>query len=257
MSTMFALLLVLSTLVGCAGETLKNAIPPPDPPAVTYTVELETFQDSFRDEDGAILAECVYEIPVLKAGESSGDAVCDAFNQEFASWRDNGAETARAAREDRPFTSAAYSDELRCSVYQTERLVSVAGTYYTYTGGAHPNTLLLGWNFDLESGAFFDAATLDDETGFHDAVVRSLKAQAAARARENGLAPRKFFWEDYEDTLDNWSSYAVSFDEAGMSVMFSPYELAAYAAGPQVFRIPYEDLAPCLGSRGRALLGLE
>ena len=88
-------------------------------------------------------------------------------------------------------------------------------------------------------------------------MVRSLKAQAAARARENGLAPRKFFWEDYEDTLDNWSSYAVSFDEAGMSVMFSPYELAAYAAGPQVFRIPYEDLAPCLGSRGRTLLGLE
>lgn len=257
MSTMFALLLVLSTLVGCAGETLKNAIPPPPEPAVTYSVELETWEDSFQDEDGTTLAECFYEIPVLKAGGSGGDAACETFNQEFASWRDSGAEIARAAKEDRPFTNAAYSDELHCSVYQTERLISVAGTYYTYTGGAHPNTILLSWNFDLESGAFFDAAALDDEEGFHDAVVRSLKTQAAGRARENGLSVRDFFWEDYEDTLANWSSYAVSFNETGMSVMFSPYELAAYAAGPQVFEIPYEDLAPHLGSRGRALLGLE
>ncbi len=30
-------------------------------------------------------------------------------------------------------TSASYTDELRCSIYRTERLISVAGTYYTYT----------------------------------------------------------------------------------------------------------------------------
>lgn len=262
MSTMIALFLVLSTLAGCASETLinvKNAIPPPPAPVVTYTVELETYEDSFQDEDGSDLARCVYEIPVLKADRPEGDAACETFNREFDTWRDNGAGIARAAKEDRPFmnSAAVYSDELRCSVYQTGRLISVAGTYVTYTGGAHPNTILLSWNFDLESGAFFDAATLDDEARFHDAVVQALNAQAALRARESGLAPRDFFWEDYQDTLENWSSYAVSFGEAGMSVMFSPYELACYAAGPQVFEIPYEDLAPHLGSQGRALLGLE
>ena len=57
--------------------------------------------------------------------------------------------------------------------------------------------------------------------------------------------------------MAEWSSYAVSFDETGMTVGFSPYELAAYAAGPQVFHLAYETLLPHLGQHGRALLGLE
>ena len=41
-----------------------------------------------------------------------------------------------------------------------------------------------------------------------------------------------------------------------MTVTFSPYELAAYAAGPQIFRLTYDQLAPHLGEHGRTLLGL-
>ena len=42
-----------------------------------------------------------------------------------------------------------------------------------------------------------------------------------------------------------------------MTVGFSPYELACYAAGPQVFHLTYEQLLPRLSPHGRALLGLE
>ena len=42
-----------------------------------------------------------------------------------------------------------------------------------------------------------------------------------------------------------------------MTVGFSPYELAAYAAGPQTFHLTYEELSPHLGPHGKALLGLE
>ena len=38
---------------------------------------------------------------------------------------------------------------------------------------------------------------------------------------------------------------------------FSPYELAAYAAGPQGFRLSYDLLAPYLSDYGRAMLELE
>lgn len=269
MSTMIALFLVLSTLAGCASETLmnvKNALPPPpEPPAAEYTVELETCEDTVRDTDGSILASYSYETPVLAAvnGGDAAQEVCGAFNEPFLAWSENTQALEDSARENRDFSREngldffPYSDELRCTVYQTERLVSVAGIYQTYTGGAHPNTVLLSWNFDLESGAFFDPATLDAEAGFHDAVVQALRAQAREHARENSMAPKDYFWEDYEDTLENWSSYAVSFDAEGMTVGFSPYELACYAAGPQMFRIPYKDLEGRLGSQGRALLGLE
>lgn len=269
MSAMIALFLVLSTLAGCAGEALvnvKTAHAPP-PPGVVYTVEIETVEDVFRDEDGTELAVCSYQLPVLRAARKDGSALPESetpqavqvFNDRFATWRTNAQALARHAKEDREMLggmAAAYSDELQCTVYQTERLVSVSGVYYTYTGGAHPNTILMSWNFDLEAGAFFDPGVLGEETGLSETVFQELVRQAGERAKENGLRLQDFYWEDYEATLENWSSYAVTFDEEGMTVGFSPYELASYAAGPQVFQIPYALLTPVLGGHGRALLGV-
>ena len=148
-----------------------------------------------------------------------------------------------------------YTLGLDCTVYQTEQLVSVAGTYYSYTGGAHSNTYLLGWNFDLDTGEFFDAKALSDGTALQDYVAEELTVQACSRAAEADMAPTEMFWEEYETVIADWSSYAVSFDESGMTVAFSPYELACYAAGPQEFTISYEKLTPHLNQNGHRVLG--
>ena len=280
MSTMIALLLVLSALVGCAGETLtnvKNALPDLPAEVIAFSVEMETYEETVRDEDGAALAECSYELPVLTArladgsvletvataGQERALAVAETFNGRFAQWKTNPRTLAESAREDRAFRNesglepVAYTDNLSCTVYQTERLVSVSGNYSTYTGGAHPNSILLSWNFDLDAGEFFEPEILDEGGDFREYVHLALVKQARETAAAAGMTPKDFYWEDYEDTLAEWSSYAVSFDETGMTVGFSPYELAAYAAGPQVFHLAYETLLPHLGQHGRALLGLE
>lgn len=280
MSTMIALLLVLSALVGCAGETLtnvKNALPDLPAEVIAFSVEMETYEETVRDEDGAALAECSYELPVLTARLEDGSiletaatekqeralAAAETFNDRFAQWKTNPRTLAESAREDRAFRNesglepVAYTDNLSCTVYQTETLVSVSGNYSTYTGGAHPNSILMSWNFDLDAGEFFEPEILDEGGDFREYVHLALVKQARETASAAGMTPKDFYWEDYEDTLAEWSSYAVSFDEAGMTVGFSPYELAAYAAGPQVFRLAYETLLPHLGQHGRALLGLE
>ena len=280
MSTMIALLLVLSALVGCAGETLtnvKNALPDLPAEVIAFSVEMETYEETVRDEDGAALAECSYELPVLTArladgsvletvataGQERALAVAETFNGRFAQWKTNPRTLAESAREDRAFRNesglepVAYTDNLSCTVYQTERLVSVSGNYSTYTGGAHPNSILMSWNFDLDAGEFFEPEILDEGGDFREYVHLALVKQARETAAAAGMTPKDFYWEDYEDTLAEWSSYAVSFDETGMTVGFSPYELAAYAAGPQVFHLAYETMLPHLGQHGRALLGLE
>ena len=280
MSTMIALLLVLSALVGCAGETLtnvKNALPDLPAEVIAFSVEMETYEETVRDEDGAALAECSYELPVLTArladgsvletvttaGQERALAAAETFNGRFAQWKTNPRTLAESAREDRAFRNesglepVAYTDNLSCTVYQTETLVSVSGNYSTYTGGAHPNRILMSWNFDLDAGEFFEPEILDEGGDFREYVHLALVKQARETAAAAGMTPKDFYWEDYEDTLAEWSSYAVSFDETGMTVGFSPYELAAYAAGPQVFHLAYETLLPHLGQHGRALLGLE
>lgn len=274
MSTMIALFLVFAALVGCAGETgtLVKSDPPPAA-AVTFAVETEAYEETVRDEDGAVLAECSYDLPVLRAlgadgaaPEAAGEealAMAGTFNARFDQWKANPQTLAETAREDRAFRNESglepvtYTDDLECEVYQTDQLISVSGVYRTYTGGAHPNSILMSWNFDLETGEFLEPEVLDEGGDLREYVHQALLEEARQKAAGAGMAAEEFFWEDYEDILADWSSYAVSFDGEGMTVGFSPYELAAYAAGPQVFHLSYERLLPHLGPHSRLLLGLE
>ena len=221
--------------------------------------------------------ECSYALPVMKAlaadgsvletaateGQARALAAAETFNARFDPWKGNAQTLAKSAKEDRAFRNESglepmtYTDDLWCAVYQTETLVSVSGTYSTYTGGAHPNHILMSWNFDLEAGEFFEPEILDEGGDLREYVRSALVRQVREADEVLGEKLEDLYWEDYEDILADWLNYAISFDAEGMTVGFSPYELAAYAAGPQTFHLTYEELSPHLGPHGKALLGLE
>lgn len=280
MEAVIAFFLVLSTLTACAGGTMtdvKSAPPPPErSPVITYQAVLETHTNEACDEDGVLLAACSYEVPVLQALREDGTViqepqspkeeeavtVTEAFNEQFTDWtaEEDFQGLTAWAREDRAFRQEngadwiEYTASLSCGVYQRGDLISISAAYYSDTGGANPNSVLLSWNFDLGTGTFFDPEALaEDSREFSNMVSQAIISQAEEKeAQQAGL-----FWEDYWDIARDWSSYAVSFDETGMTVGYSPYEMAAYAAGEQVFFLSYEQLRPYLGAHGLALLGLE
>ena len=284
------LLMALCLLAGCtaapaAREPAESTPPPaaepaPEEPCVC-TVEMMDWEDSAVDGDGTSLATCRVHMPVLTARRADGTAIetaeteaearalaaAETFNAQFAAWTldEEFQELADLAREERAWRQEsgidwgpAFFTEMTSETYQTDRLVSVTGDYYSYTGGAHPNTVLMAWNFDLETGAFFVPEQLaGDGEAFSKAVSEEIVRQIGETAAEYDLTAAEMFWENYEEIATGWSSYAVSFDETGMTVGFSPYDLAAYAAGPQVFHLSYDLLAPHLSDYGRAVLGLE
>lgn len=250
------------------------------PGQLTYAVELETLADSAKAEDGTELAVRTYVLPRMSVEREDGTAVTEAatpeeetalaaagtFNSQFESWAasDNFDEITSWAEEERVFRVESglawhpYSLELTCEVYQTDRLVSVRAEYYSNTGGAHPNTVLLAWNFDLTTGQFFAPELLaSDGQAFSQAVLDVLLEQSRETAASYDLAPEEFFWANYAEILSGWSSYAVSFDETGMTVGFSPYELASYAAGAQVYHLDYDQIAGYLSGHGLTVLGLS
>ena len=289
MTKLLALLMAL-LLTACASisETDVKSDPPPEVPAVSvqtapaplhFTVETGVWEDAAAAEDGTILAEYSFTLPVLSVRREDGTVVETAeteterkaletaavFNEKFGKWAaaeefgeivEAAAEHLEQCREWELEWVGPYTLDLDCTIYQTEQMVSVSGVYYSFTGGAHPNTYLLGWNFDLDTGEFFDAKALSDGTALQDHVTEELIRQACCRAWEEDLLPEEMFWTDYESIIADWSSYAVTFDEEGMTVAFSPYELAAYAAGAQEFMIFYEELEPHLNQRGQLVLGL-
>ena len=291
MIALIALLLTVSLLPACSAapvtydaadaavsaSVLQAQVSEPE--AITYTVTTGVWADEAGTEDGTLLASYRFQLPVLTACRPDGTAitaplneaeeqavsVTDAFNEKFAKWAAAeefpeyvaGAEEDLALRQEWGGEWNPYALELTCQIYQTDHLISIAAQYYSNTGGAHPNACLLAWNFDLETGTFFTPDQLAGSGEFQQAVSEELVRQARETAEEAEVEPEMYFWPDYEDILEDWHSYTVSFDETGMTVAFSPYELACYAAGPQVFHVTYEWLLPHLGEQGRMILGLE
>lgn len=238
-------------------------------------------EESLSSDDGTKLAHYSYSIPALRVESESGQVVdlaksqsekqmldiVTAFNSNFTKWVES-AEFPQLliwAKEDyngRKATGAPweqpYEEEFTYDAWQTNRLISISGHCYSYTGGAHPSTLSLGWNFDLQTGRFIHPPALGaDSEEFQKVVTQEIIRQADARAAENKMSPTELYWEDYQEIAAQWPDYAVTFQEEAMTITFSAYEMGSYASGPQVFNIEYDFLKPYLSSEGKLMLGLE
>lgn len=283
MKKIIALGILLSTLTACAAALTQTAPTPLTTIAqetLTYQVNIADYRKEAEAEDGTKLVEVCMELPELTVLRPDGTQVeepqneaertaltaAETFNTQFQKWNseETFAELKQWAETDyavspEAFTQSGlyYTEEVTTSVCRVGELLSVKEDYMTYTGGAHPNTVLLACTFDLSTGTFLEVTTLAADVGdFLSAVTEEILRQANEPLAD-GTIPAEGYWEGYKDVAANWTSYAVSFDETGMTVSFSPYELASYAAGSQTFFLPYAVLRPYFNDHGLALLGLE
>lgn len=283
-------LCLLLLLPGCGKQSAsipKEPDTPPVPPSeeaqqITYAVITDPYEQVVTAEDGTELMHLSFQLPHLQAlvdGEPLETPVTPAekaamervttFNECFEQWREAEAmeeniASAKAHYEVDPawFGAAdqgAYAEELNCTVYRIGSLISVAASYYSYLGGAHPNTVYFSWNFDLESGIFLTIPELAaDPQAFTLAVADMIEVQVGENPNYEGLSISDIYWENYREIIEKWGSdYAASFDSSGLTVIFSAYELAPYAAGPQEFHFPYSALDSFWSSSGRAVLGMN
>lgn len=285
MKKLLPILLTVLLLTGCgaaalpdgsaAGGTFAQASAASQE-VLSYELGTRIYEDSVSAEDGTLLAQLRYEIPELRAlrdgvlleqastaAEQQAMDAQAAFNAEFAAWLDDLKELGDWAKEhydeDPTFFERGYyyTAETSYSAYQTDTLISILSTFYSFTGGVHPNTTFGGFNFDLTTGTVLPVPALgEDAQELEAAVTEEIIRQCGEIAEENGRLPEEFFWQDYQDVAANWPNAAVTFDAEGMTVTFSAYELAGYAAGPQFFRMDYAFLKPLLSAYGCEVLGL-
>lgn len=277
-----------AALAGCGITTLptpEDPEPPAaaDPEEITYEVTTDPHEETVHAEDGTLLMTVSFQLPHLQAyadgmlietpatpAQEEAMARVNTFNENFDQWRESGdtaqsMEDAKSLYQSFPdaFSSTSYCEEFTYTAYRTGSLISIAADYYSYLGGAHPNDVYFSWNFDLDSSTFLTIPELaTDPQAFTLAVADMIEVQAgerfASEPEYEGLSISDIYWDNYRETIEKWGSdYAASFDADGLTVIFSAYELASYANGPQEFHIPYAALDSYWSDSGRAVLGLN
>ena len=111
--------------------------------------------------------------------------------------------------------------------YKSSTKVSILTQLYVYNGGAHGNS-------SYESYNVYKGTQLSLKGAFKSEAAY-LKAKKYAKAKMLGY-PEKYPFADSTTTIAGHPYYWVA--PGGIKVVFAPYEVAPYAAGPVTVSIP-------------------
>lgn len=127
-----------------------------------------------------------------------------------------------------------------------EKVISLYGKVGTYFGGTHASYLCVSANYDLATGKVL---TLTDILTGEDACEALCTAINAKLAE---IKDKYYIYEGYEEVVSDTYGSAYGEDAAaieswflsptGLTVYFSPYDIAPYSSGPILVNIPYADL---------------
>jgi uncharacterized protein YecT (DUF1311 family) len=129
------------------------------------------------------------------------------------------------------------------TTYLDPHLAAVTLQFADFAGGAHPNSwrVAMLWNPAADTALALADFLADPATGV-PAISALCKAQA--RQQDWGL----FDNPDFDTVVKDTKSWAV--DKDGVTIMFDPYSVTPYVAGPHDCRLAYADLKDLLKPGG-------
>ncbi len=167
-----------------------------------------------------------------------GNAGVDA---DILAWAQQVVDTFQTTYAEEQEHDLAYELETTYSITRSSpSVLSIVWKTASYTGGAHGNLDISSTTYDLKTGELIDLydvfqnldAALDIMSRFcAKSLVQSLGDMYNDDMLRGGTAPE----------AENFSSFALT--PAGIRIFFQPYQVAPWAAGPQVVNIPLDALA--------------
>ena len=120
------------------------------------------------------------------------------------------------------------------------RMFSVLFTDYSFTGGAHPNSVFEAFNFLLPDGARVELAELFTRKGIERISAISIAVLTKELGGPDGMTDTDWIKRGAGPNPRNFSNFALRPKE--LALYFDAYQVAAYAAGPQEVHIPLSKL---------------
>jgi hypothetical protein len=251
-----ALVVILATTLACSAT--PTALPATSPPTLPLTetslptqtpvplylqVTLTPVPDNETGDNPAYSVQA--QIPSL---QGSNDARVTNFNnemnqltqEEIARFKDN-------VRVTHPVAGSPGSafDQSYAVLSPSGNLLSLKFDIYIYIdGAAHPTTHSRTVNYDLEAGADLSLGQLFLPGSNYLQVIANY-CVAQLQARDIGF---EAFASGADPISANYSSWNVTPD--GLQINFDEYQVAAYAAGPQIVTVPYAELQSVVNPNG-------
>jgi hypothetical protein len=242
-----ALLLVLLIILGYAAFHPQ----PAKAPMAADRSGLPAGQYQEHAEYYAISANYATSTPLLSSVSTDADAAAIASLKQYV------ADTIAQFKKDGNFANLTAEDikmmgfdkgrkETLAIVYliaSSAHTVSYIFTTYEDTLGAHGNTFFRTFTFDTKTG---NALSLSDlflpGSGYLETL--SAKARALLPSVIGDGADTGMIMSGTTPDEKNFANFF--FDNADFVILFDPYQVAAYAAGPQTLRIPVSSLTNIL-----------
>ena len=193
-----------------------------------YTVDAEYPQiegdarfDNFNREARSVITK---DVAAFKTAETSAEA-------------DTGSET--------PAETLDSTLDIRYEIRRaTDDLISVEFTEGSYErGAAHGNSNTTVINYDVKHGKKLALADLfNPKSNFLNLIsaycIKDLRDQA--KKDKDSMLDEEMMKSGASPRADNYQAWAIT--KKGLWITFDPYQVAAYAAGPQFVLVPYSAL---------------
>ena len=125
----------------------------------------------------------------------------------------------------------------------TDDLISVAFAESTYSrGAAHPNSLTTVLNYDVKNGKRLMLADLfKPKANYLNVIASYCMKQLTERAKnDDDMLSHDSIETGASARAENYNAWAIT--KKGLWITFDPYQVAAYAAGPQHVLVPYSAM---------------
>jgi hypothetical protein len=126
----------------------------------------------------------------------------------------------------------------------TDDLISIEFTEATYeAGAAHGNSVTTVLNYDVKNGRKLALADLFNPKSNYLSVISTYcitNLRERAKKDQDAMIDEDMMKSGASPRADNYQACAIT--KKGLWVTFDPYQVAAYAAGPQHVLVPYSAL---------------
>ena len=131
-------------------------------------------------------------------------------------------------------------------------LISIEFTESAYSrGAAHPNSHTTVLNYDVRNGKKLALADLFNAKSNYvkvisDYCIKDLKQQA--KKEKDSMLTDDMIQSGASARAENFNAWTIT--KQGLWITFDPYQVAAYAAGPQQVLVPYSALKDLIKADG-------